>query len=236
VTPDQTSVILRGALAIQRIYAAPFQSDPGSIDLSDLGLTQTDHITATDPGGTDRNFGAVCSGPDGPSIFIHGTQTGPEWIADAYAIPIKCPDAPGTRVHEGFWELFKTFRLGSGAPLLPFLSAVGGWSVFGHSLGCPLATHLAARIGAKAIYNLAPPKPGDAAYCAWIRSLVPSITLLANPNDDVPKLPVTLLPPFNFEHETDLTIIGPGSIPSDAENSHIIPSYIALLQSLTGQT
>lgn len=233
MTDAEKAFRLEVCTCVQRVGLDQFQTAPSSVDFSDYGLRLEDVLVATDPGGADRNFGAVLMPPSGAGMIpIHGTQTKEEWArVDAWAVPIEMVAGGGpVMVHRGMYELYSTLRLLSGRPLLATLLALGIETLGGHSLGGPLATGLSAQLKAINLICFASSKPGDRRFSDWVQRSVQNIWLMANPNDEVPRLPFTGPAPIDFQHVVPLEYLGPGPIPSDWENSHQLDSYRILLE------
>jgi hypothetical protein len=230
---DQTAILC--AEVIQRVYAMPLVPEPALPDLGDLGLVVEEVVMGVDPLRGAVPFGLVVNGAAGRMLAFRGTEDWQEGVKDIEAWLEPCPLGAGANWEHGFGTLFNTLTV-AGESLLTWLAETWttGMTFTGHSLGCPLATFAALGFGAKTLVLLAPPKAGDGLLAAAVAAL-PGMTAVAyaNPNDDVPKGPLTIKWPFlleDFEPAVPLTMIGPGTIPADPLSSHRLDNYLALLK------
>lgn len=209
----------------------------GKTDLSSLGREFQSVIMGVDPGIGPIPYGFISSGPDGFIATFRGTQTPDgsyvEWLDDFKAVLEPCPFAPGCQWHKGFGEVYSTLNIGG----VPVGQAIKGLLCHGHSLGGPLATFAALESGGPALGLFASPKPGDSALAALVQTTIRTIWSYTNPNDAVPRVPLTVDWPFRFEDfqrvmppfQLQPNLVTP-AIPSDWASSHALANYLALLE------
>jgi hypothetical protein len=227
---------LLGCDLIARVYAG----GESPLDFSDLHLRVVDEIEGTDLNGVVTRYGVLLVSTDTPDsllVAIRGTRSAIEWVSDAMAFLRAAHWATGL-IEDGFGTIFDSFRLGSGRTLPQACGAYGSSVVFGHSLGGPLATYVAAITGASELVCYASPKPGDAEFAAFVRSRVTTITAYDDLPDVVPTLPRTFGDPlgrFNFQPVTAVTVLNPTTtvppvqIPPGLAGAHAITTYRALI-------
>lgn len=196
-------------------------------------------------------FGFITEGDEGYIVTIRGTQLPGgsivEWLDDFDAVLEPCPWAPaGCQWHRGFGRVYGTLTVGAmklGAYLTGLkASSAKTVTASGHSLGGPLATFAAGEAGLDAPVLFATPKPGNAALRVWLSARwLPLLGLhqnsYANPNDAVPKVPITVDWPlrlFDFAHVFDLCELAAGTAvppvgPGWGE-SHALGNYLRLLE------
>ncbi len=193
-------------------------------------------------------FGFVSDGPEGNIATIRGTQTPDgsmvEWLDDFDAILEPCPFVIGANWHRGFGRVYRTLRAGPDASasqfLAAYLSSIKSPVVSGHSLGGPLATYAAIEGHGRELVLFASPKPGDSYLAKAAASGIETMTAYVNPNDAVPRLPITVDWPFkleDFEHVVEATVLKPDlvtpPIPGDWSSSHNLSNYLRLLEAAT---
>lgn len=231
-------------------YAPGFLTAPASTAapmLQGYGRTLRSIIYGSDPKIGAVPFGFISEGPAGVICTIRGTQMPGgsivEWLDDFDAVLEQCPFAPtSARWHRGFGRVYSTLNVG-GTPLAQALQAVPGVIVHGHSLGGPLATYAAAEGKCTAPVLYASPKCGDSALRDYLQTLpgwtmsTAGISSYANPNDAVPKVPITVDWPFqieDFQQVAVLTELPAASvippIAADWDSSHQLSNYFLLLQ------
>lgn len=202
------------ARLINRAYLPAFLTAPADVDLTDLGYRLTDVIYGTDkslippfdPVVTPYGFLAI-NVADGTIVaVIRGTNSAYEWFKDFEAALEPSNFCPGCQTELGFTDIYKTLSMKDGSSVVAALAGVTGLTCTGHSLGGPLATMLAAQVGAAALVCWASPKPGNTAFAEWVRSRVPSIDLYVNVPDVVPHSALTIPPWERFIHVDALTI------------------------------
>ncbi len=147
-------------------------------------------------------------------VVFRGTQTTPEWIEDAIALPW-VPFGNG-HVHHDFHEGWESLR---GATM----DAAGVWTedtiITGHSLGAALATLCRSEFGGN-LLTFAGPRVGDAGFSEVLADTV----RIVNKPDIVPHLPSEV---FGFRHGgCEILVDGPGSI-TDLHLAHSLESYRA---------
>ena len=232
MTPEQTTLAITLGLLTKQAYGpvdSPLPRD----------LTLVDTILGTDLDGHTSIYGLIATDQAGNGyVGIRGTQTPAEWFADFEAIMTACPFCQGAHVEHGFLDIYRTFVLGSGRPLMPFLAQLTNLAVAGHSLGGPLATYLAAEARALTLVGFASPKPGDRDFADFVQRQIREIILLANLPDVVPHVPLSLpkipflssLPiplEFDFEHVNTLTMLNStGMVQPGLEPAHCIDTYL----------
>lgn len=233
-----------------RAYEPSFVQNGVVPDLSDLGRQVTNVIWGDDGSGVGRvpfGFFSDDLGGGAPICTIRGTQMPKgslvEWLDDLEAVLVPWPFAPG-KAHKGFLGVYRTLQVDAGhgtmEPLGVFLRLLTGVVVHGHSLGAPLATYAALEGKALAPVLFASPKAGDALLAQTAATLWPFVASYANPNDVVPKVPLTFPDPldeFNFRQIAPAIMLDPSSVvpavASDWESSHNISSYLRLLAAAT---
>jgi hypothetical protein len=202
-------------------------------------------IWGLDPGVGSIPFGFISVGKEGPIATFRGTQEPKgsvvEWLDDFDAFLEPCPIGPGNW-HRGFGKVFGSLSIemtdGTKSPLQPVLGSLAGLICHGHSLGAPLATYAALQAKAPELVLFASPKAGDSDFAGacrlqWYGTPVVSY---ANPNDAVPKVPITADWPWKLEDfqqvapitELQPTLVTP-AIPADWGSSHNLANYLALL-------
>lgn len=223
---------------INRAYTDAFLANPAALDLSDLGYVLVDVIIGTDPGAVVTTYGFVAKLADFPAAVtagqfvavIRGTNSPGEWFEDFKAILVGSDFCAGCETELGFTEIYKTLRLSTGMKLKDGLAAIEGLACSGHSLGGPLATMLAAEVGAAVLVGFASPKPGNAKFAAWVRARVGSIDLYANAPDVVPHTPLTLPPFEEFQHVDCLNALDSSKVVAGGlRAAHDLNTYLRLL-------
>lgn len=236
-----------GCELIYRLYNT---DDGAPVDFSDFSMSLHDELEAQDRDGVWRRYGALLVDANGLlTLPIRGTKGTPEWESDFESLLTTWPfmEGAGAMSHAGFTGIFQTFRLKSGRPLLDVIrsfQAAGKVIIYGHSLGGPLATMLAALAGGCFLICYASPKPGDPVFGAWVRSRTIGRVLFANPKDVVPHVPLTITnlpPPFineDYEHVDLLTVCDPNSVtpavPPSWADSHAIVNYQRIISVMDG--
>jgi hypothetical protein len=213
-----------------------------SLDLSDLGRELKYVIWGTDAGIGAIPYGFISTGPEGMIATFRGTQMPDgsfvEWIDDFEAVLDPCPFAPGAMWHRGFGKVYSSLAV-AGTPVAVALTGIPGLICHGHSLGAPLATYAALEAKAGQLGLFASPKPGNAAFAAAVQAAILPIWSYANPNDAVPKVPITVDFPWKFEdfqpvmgpYRLNANLVTP-AIPGDWGASHNLGNYLALLEAL----
>lgn len=200
-------------------------------------------------------YGFISTGPGGfgsAVCTLRGTQMPQgkivEWLDDFDAFLEQCPFAPtGCRWHRGFGRVYSTLTVSDGTPLAEALQAIPGVRVHGHSLAGPLATYAAAESKGAAPTLFASPKCGDSGLRDYFQQLWPfgtqsdPVVSYANPNDAVPKVPITVDWPFkleDFQQVVSLFEMLPASvtppIPGNWDDSHQLSNYLRLLIAAAG--
>lgn len=187
-------------------------------------------------------FGFISESPAGFITTLRGTQMPDgkivEWLDDFDAFLETCPFAPG-RWHRGAGRLYKTLNV-NGQPLGRVLMSFAAMIIHGHSLAGWLATYAALESQGQAPRLFATPKGGDAPFRdAAISIWGGPATSYANPNDAVPKVPITVDWPFkieDFEQVSPLIELAPSSvtppIASNWDDSHQLSNYRRLLAAI----
>lgn len=224
ITEDGKKVVVTLGLLVKAAY----NQSPG---LLPEGLTFIDSILGTDPDGVTRSYGIIAH-DDANRVYvgIRGTDSLAEWFADFRAILVACPFAPGSMVERGFLGIYSSFRLAAGGNLKELFTGFAERFVAGHSLGGPLATFLAAEIKADVLVGFASPRPGNGEFGAFVRVNTGLILLYANMNDFVPKVPLTILPLFAFEHVAGLIDLNPGAaVIGTPSAQHSLSTYLHMI-------
>jgi len=240
--------------------------DPGFLatgiqDLSEFGLTKTHTIWADDPRVGKVRHGHISMaafGVTGIRVFwtFDGTLVPKgsfvEWLDDFDVFLVASPWNPGDRVHRGMLRFFQSMSVvddatGVELPILDFIAANPGLAkgaiYTGHSLGTFTATCACLEGSGGALILFAPPRPGDKPFRESVfnalRDAGGILESYANPNDAVPRVPITLNYPwhfFDFWPVVDSTHLRPDlvdpPIPSDWASSHHMPNYLALLEAM----
>ena len=210
--------------------------------LAALGRKLVEPILGTDQGVGNVNFGFISDGPDGMICTIRGTQcpggSYVEWLDDFDAVLEPITWCPGASWHRGFGDVYQTLNVAT-IPLGKALGMTKNMLCHGHSLGGPLATYAAAQAGTRAPILYASPKPGDSNFRAFCRGLWGNCLSYANPNDAVPKVPITVDWPIkveDFVQVAPLIEMSPSSvtppIPADWGSSHQLSNYRRLIVQL----
>jgi hypothetical protein len=160
---------------------------------------------------------------------------------DAVLEPVAFLYDTGALWHRGFGRVYSGLTLklvdGSAAPLATVLSSLAGLICHGHSLGAPLATYAALVAKASKLVLFASPKAGDTLLHQLCETAWSEIASYENPNDVVPKVPLTVDKPWKLEDFQQVAapillyadLVSP-PIPSDWDSSHNLGSYLALLE------
>jgi hypothetical protein len=232
----------------EKAYAEGFLSNPWVTDCTDLNRIIDSMLYGVDPKVGAVPFGYITLGEEGPILTIRGTQMPDgslvEWLDDLDAFLEPCPFAPGAMWHRGFGAVFKSLYIvqqgGAVKPLLPYLSLFPDLLVHGHSLGGPLATFVAAYAHTQPPVLFASPKAGDLPLRSYVQAATGGIApSYANPNDAVPKVPITVDKPWNiedFEQVAPFIVLSPDlvtpPIPSSWGDSHNLSNYRLLLEAV----
>jgi hypothetical protein len=220
----------------------------GAIDLSPLNRTFFGTIWANDPRVGRVRHGFVSLGLEGPIWSFAGTLIPQgsfvEWLDDFDAVLVPSPYGPGL-VHKGFLAFTETLSVvvdGVERSLPDAITAnpqaVEGAVFSGHSLGTfpALAGALMAKTALPPVL-IAPPKSGDTVFKDTCATVWPTIPSYHNPNDAVPRVPLTVDWPWkieDFQQVSPLIELQPNlvtpSIPSDWASSHHEPNYLALME------
>ena len=225
-----------------RAYAMPLVPNPGAPDLSDLGRSVEGIIMGVDASIGPVPYGFVSTGSDGVIATLRGTAMPDgsyvEWIDDFDAFLEPCPLHDRSQWHRGFGRVYSSLSI-NGVPLGEALYDTAGLIVHGHSLGGPLATYAAVEAHAHQLILFASPKPGDSDFRDHVQTTITAILSYANPNDAVPRVPLTVDWPLRIEdfqpvvppYELNPRSVTP-AIPSDWASSHHLPNYLSLLEAL----
>lgn len=238
--------------------------DPGFLstgvqDLSEFGLRKTHTFWADDPRVGKVRHGHISTQAHVAGQFIwtfDGTLVPKgsfvEWLDDLDVFLVPSPWNPGDKVHRGMLRFFLSMTVvddttGVELPILDFISAnpalANGAIYQGHSLGTFTATCACLEGTGGFLFLFAPPKPGDKNFRQSVfnalRDVGGTIESYANPNDAVPRVPITLAFPwhfFDFWPVVDSTKLQPDlvdpAIPSDWASSHHMPNYLSLLEAM----
>lgn len=229
----------------------------GGIDLSPLGRSLKATIWADDPKVGKVRHGFVSSplnGAGGPDAWTFAGTLVPdgsfvEWLDDFDAFLVASPWLSSRRVHRGFLRFYNSLTVqpvsGAEQPIRDFIRAnpmASEGAIFeGHSLGTATATFACLDASGAFLYLFAAPKPGDGGFrqavFGSIEKVSGTIESYANPNDVVPRVPLTVDWPWkveDFEHvvepvELAANLASPG-IPADWASSHHMPNYLRLLE------
>lgn len=250
-------------LLLARVQA--FAYDPGFLangvtDLTPFGLRKTHTLWAFEPRVGKVRHGHIsrfCDAADPRSIWTFDGTLIPkgdlgEWLDDMDAFLTASPWNPGDKVHRGMLRFFESMVVvddatGIETPILTFIAAnpeVAKGAIYqGHSLGTFTATCACLEGHGSALILFAAPKPGDSAFRQTaLESIIAVSGILesyANPNDVVPKVPLTVDWPWKVEDFESLVVptvlradLVTPPIPSDWASSHHMPNYLALLEAV----
>lgn len=249
--PTPALQILAGELGLIG-YAPGFLTNP--VDTIQAGLPAFGRsfvslIQGKDPLVGPVPYGFISRGSNGKKIVtLRGTQKPRgllvEWIDDFDAVLEQCPWAPaGCMWHRGFGRVYKTLNV-DGVPLALVIAAICAANeleaIEGHSLAGPLATYAAGEAKSPPPILFASPKPGNTALRDYLIQLWQGIPVsYANPNDAVPKVPLTVDWPWkieDFQAVTQPIELSPASvtppIPSNWDDSHALGHYLQLLSAV----
>lgn len=218
---------------------------PGQKQLMELGATVF-------YGFLGRNFAD-------PNLFvaaIRGTSGLAEWVIDAEFLPIPNPREPGTKVEQGFWDIYESMDLinldgslindDAAKGIAGIAGSTGRVVIAGHSLGSALGTYLgletAKLLGPRlSACMFASPRTGDAAWAALYDATVSDYRLFNYVLDVVPYVPFDIPPGVQYSTLSKATVIQPSAAQAEirldlACNHHVI-CYCAMLDyELTKQT
>ncbi len=229
-------------------YAPGFLTDPLrtiNATLPGMGRVLRSIVMGTDPKIGPVPYGFFSTGGWAPEICtLRGTQMPDgsmvEWMDDFDAVLEQCPWAPpGCQWHRGFGRVYSTLNV-EGVPLAQVLANNPGTVIEGHSLAGTLATYAAAESRSAAPVLFASPKFGNSALRDYCLKLWGCTTAsYANPNDAVPKVPITVDWPLKLEDfqqvapliELPAASVTPPIASSWAE-SHSLSNYVRLLQAI----
>ena len=241
------ALALTCAKLVSRAYGSGFLDNPYTLDLSDMGRVVEWVIWGCDAGVGSVPYGFISSGPMGPIAAFRGTEMPKgsleEWRRNFDAYLERCPLVPGACWHDGFGSDFRGLsasKLVLDKTLMPLAATLHGFPGLictGHSKGAPLATYAGLVGFAERLVLFASPKAGDKALADHVGSVFKNTLSFANPNDEVPKLPLTLPDPlglFNFHQVSDLLTLDPSlvrpPVAPDWYESHILGNYQKLLE------
>jgi len=170
-----------------------------TVGLAALGFTLVSVVYGTDFKGLFGQetvpYGVLAKDGAGKVyVAFRGTDDAKEWLEDGFAIPEVTTTFPANcRTHKGFTDLFETLT-SQNKPILGLLAG-DPVTVTGHSLGGALAYLLGAVLGHGCGYleTFESPRVGDAAFCQWMDSRVPSHFRDVIMGDVVPHAPPELL-------------------------------------------
>ncbi|HXW71685.1 MAG TPA: lipase family protein [Methylocella sp.] len=185
--------------------------------------------------------------PDQYTVAVRGTSGLAEWIIDAEFLPIPNPREPGTKVEQGFWDIYDSMSLiNLDGSVINDVAAKGIVDkvgkdrvvVAGHSLGSALATYLsletAKLLGPRlSACMFASPRTGDAAWAGLYDKTVSDYRLFNYVLDVVPYVPFDVPPDIQYSTLSKATIIQPSTAQADVRldiacDHHII-CYCAML-------
>lgn len=189
------AAIVRVGQAVDACYDPFFLDRPERVVLAG----PHDVIWGTDRDGP-RPYGVVFIDPvlQAWVIAIRGTDSIPEWIADATALLMDCPFLPGTRSHLGFTEVYETLAIDGMSIRTWFIAKDRPIIVAGHSLGAALATLTAVAIGGTDLVTFAGPAVGNDDFTLMAQTRLASSIRVVNKHDIVPQLPLRVFPDFLF--------------------------------------
>ncbi len=218
---------------------------PGQKQLMELGATVFYGFLA-------RNL----ADPSQYVVTIRGTSGIAEWIIDADFLPVPNPREPGTKVEQGFWNVYESMNLtnldgsvindDAANGIAGIAGNTGRVVIAGHSLGSALATYLgletAKLLGPRlSACMFASPRTGDAAWAALYDATVNDYRLFNYVLDVVPYVPFDLPPGVQYSTLSKATVIQPSAAQAEIRldlgcNHHVI-CYCAMLDyELTKQT
>jgi hypothetical protein len=247
-------------LLCARLQAAAYNDTylaTGVIDLSPFSpRVKTATIWANDPTVGRVRHGFISIDGQLPIWNFDGTLIPKgsfvEWLDNFDAFLAPSPWNPGDKVHRGMLRFYKSLSVvddasGVETPLSDYIAANAEASkraIFvGHSLGTFTATCACLEASGVGLFLFAAPKPGDGCFRQTVFDALKEVggvlESYANPNDAVPRLPITVDFPWKFEDfeaiidptELQPTLVSP-PIESDWLSSHHMPNYVLLLEAL----
>lgn len=178
------------------------QYSGGTVDLSSYGYTVISTFTAFVPDkSVAEPFGFIAQSSDSVVVSFRGTDSLPDWVADADASQMVFPYAAGgVKSHKGFTNCYISCREQI-IPVLKGLSPNLKLYITGHSLGGGLSFLNALDVAVNTSFtpvllNFAGPRTGDPCFVATYNSQtasgkIASSTRVVNVHDIVPMLPPT---------------------------------------------
>ncbi len=140
-------------------------------------------------------FGFILETDDSVFIAFRGTDSDPDWIADATFYQSQFPYVKtGVLVHDGFLDIYDSCR----DDIIQTYATIPKNKklyITGHSLGGALATLHALDVAANMrfskviMYNFASPRVGNKEFTEIYNNLIPLSIRFVNTNDIIPMLP-----------------------------------------------
>ncbi|MCM3619606.1 lipase family protein [Sutcliffiella horikoshii] len=185
-------------------------------------------------------FGFVLESEDAIIVSFRGTQTDPDWIADAEISQKPFPFCHSKPlVHSGFLSVYESIR-GELFSILDQVDTSKTIFITGHSLGGALATlfsldcALNSKCESVIMYSFGAPRVGDEAFAKLYNETVPASIRFVNLADLVPFVPPTkVVAPitkrtWHYKHTQTPSrfLLTQGSI----INNHSIETYIKAMK------
>ncbi|MFY4777290.1 lipase family protein [Metabacillus sp. RGM 3146] len=186
-------------------------------------------------------FGFILESDQCAVISFRGTQSDPDWIADANIGQTVYPYADAGKVHKGFLSIYESCR----ETVMEALKAVPSHKqllITGHSLGAALATLCALDVyentdfPSPLMYTFGGPRVGDQSFVNVFQQTAIQYLRFVNLSDLVPLLPPSRIKNpytntvFTYRHLPRLFLfsIQKGSI----KNNHSMYTYLEAIEEL----
>lgn len=187
-------------------------------------------------------FGYIIESPTEIVLAFRGSQSNPDWIANAAVFQTQYPYTPiQLKTHAGFTGIYNSCRKQI-IDVIGCLSPEKKLYITGHSLGGALAIlcalDIAVNTGFKepVMYNFGSPRVGDPCFAYLYNAAVKNSFRMVNANDVVSTLPpVAIGTPLSkevwyFEHvknELQLNVQG-----GNLQGHHLVEGYLKALEEL----
>lgn len=206
----------------------------GTFDMP-KGYTLVDSIFAS-PSRIHDLYGFIIESSDSIIISFRGSQSNPDWIADAAILQTYFPYTRiNIKTHSGFAAIYNTCR----QQIMNALSALSSSKqlfVTGHSLGgalavlCTLDAAINTSYKDPVMYNFGSPRVGNSKFVQVYNEIIENSIRIVNTNDLVTLLPPAVVhPPLSnellyYRHVKDLITITvqTGSI----TGNHLVENYV----------
>lgn len=187
------------------------------------------------PARTYDFFGFIIESEDSIVIAFRGSQSNPDWVADAAILQTYFPYTRiKIKTHAGFTSIYNTCR-DSIINTLNTLDPSKKLFITGHSLGGALAILNALDAAANtsfknpAMYNFGSPRVGNPKFVYTYNEIIQSSFRIVNVNDIVPLLPpVAVRPPLSnelwyYRHVKEVVAISVQT--GNIQGNHLVENY-----------